>query len=403
MAPTNNLYRATVHLSIKILTSLILLTTITYGGYLYSSGENVSIKQAELAQTALFEGPHLVYNKHQTHIISATAVDNKMKLSIKTGNKPQQIDVFKPGKPQITFSVPLKTKITTPADSYPQPEKLFVISDVEGNFNTVVNLLQQHKVIDQQLNWLFAKGHLVIIGDVFDRGNHVTELLWLLYKLEGEAQKQGGDVHMLLGNHEIMNLQDDLRYVEAKYTVFEDLLQQQTPYAYVDLFRQNTELGRWLRSKNIVEKIGDTLYTHGGMSPAMVTQKLSLTKINDTMRRGIDIKKADRPPLEASLFGREGPIWYRGYFMAIKEVAKASPAEVAAVLKYYGAKRIAVGHTIVDKPQTVQDGLVIAVDVKHPADHLLTIPPRTSYGVFIDAKGTLFVADDKGGLSVMGE
>jgi hypothetical protein len=202
---------------------------------------------------------------------------------------------------------------------------------------------------------------------------------------------------MLIGNHEMMHLQNDLRYVEPKYRTFDKLLSKETGLSYVDLFRQNTELGQWLRSRNIVEKIGDTLFTHGGISPVMSDSKLTLGQINKAMRAAIDIKKADRSALEKVLFGRNGPMWYRGYFMPLPGSPSIDKQELTKVLQFYQAKAVAVGHTIVVKPKRFFDGRVIAVDVKHPADHLTTEPPRTSYGVLFNHKG-IFVVDDHGGI-----
>jgi len=59
-----------------------------------------------------------------------------------------------------------------------------------------VHLLQVNGVIDHALNWSYSSGHLVLIGDMVDRGNNVVPLLWLIYKLEGEAKLAGGDVHL---------------------------------------------------------------------------------------------------------------------------------------------------------------------------------------------------------------
>ena len=85
--------------------------------------------------------------------------------------------------------------------------------DVEGNFSALRKLLQANKIITEDFNWQFGKGHLVLIGDFFDRGEQVTELLWFIYSLEEKAKDAGGYVHFILGNHEIMNLSADLRYV----------------------------------------------------------------------------------------------------------------------------------------------------------------------------------------------
>ena len=99
--------------------------------------------------------------------------------------------------------------------------------------------------IDKNLDWAFGKGHLVILGDVFDRGAEVTELLWLIRKLEQQALEAGGMVHFVLGNHEFMTMQNDLRYINKKYRRTEQLLNT----SYPDLYGINTVMGRWLRSK----------------------------------------------------------------------------------------------------------------------------------------------------------
>lgn len=372
-------------LSIKLFIGIALLVALVYFTTYYSDDISVIEKPADIiTQINSHEAPHLVYKDGKSQVISGVPENGQMTLSIKPLESPNEISVYKPGENPVTFKVPLKKAIKAAPVSYPQPEKIFAISDVEGNFNTVTGLLKKHQVINEQLHWNYGKGHLVIIGDVFDRGNHVTELLWLLYRLEDEAKAQGGMVHMLIGNHEMMVMQNDLRYVEPKYLKFDELLKAKTGLTTVDLFRQNTELGRWLRSKNIVEKIGDTLFTHGGMSPKMVERKLTLEQINKTMIAAIDTKKPERNELEKLLFGRNGPMWYRGYFMPIPKSPMIEDNELDAMLEFYGAKRIAVGHTIVEKPKLMFDGRVIAVDVKHPADHFDTDPPRVSYGVVIE-------------------
>lgn len=382
---------------VKTSSILSFIGVATLLSYFALAAEKVKIRQQVLSQIEKYDGPHLVY-QHDQKVTLIRAVEENQQMQLKTSelNKPGHISVFKPGLHPITFQVPLKQDIQPPPSVYPKPEKIFAISDVEGNFNTVTGLLKAHKIIDQQLNWQFNKGHLVIIGDVFDRGNHVTELLWLLYKLEDQAKVQGGMVHMLIGNHEMMVLQNDLRYAEEKYLKFERLLKQQTNLNYVDLFRENTELGRWLRSKNVVERIGDTLFTHGGMSIKMPEHKLSLDKINATIRTGIDTKKKQRNERQKLLFGRNGPMWYRGYFMPIPNSPMIDDEKLATVLNYYGAKAIAVGHTIVDKPTLKFGGKVIAVDVKHPADHLDTEPKRISYGVLIEGD-KVYRVDENGG------
>ncbi|MBL0334478.1 MAG: hypothetical protein IPP73_03875 [Chitinophagaceae bacterium] len=81
------------------------------------------------------------------------------------------------------------------------------------------------------------------------------EVLWLIYSLEDQAKAAGGYVHYILGNHEIMNLDGDIRYVHGKYLEAASLLGQ----SYVNLLGENAELGPLAPHKNIIERIGNML------------------------------------------------------------------------------------------------------------------------------------------------
>jgi len=78
---------------------------------------------------------------------------------------------------------------------YKDVQKIAVISDVHGQYDLAIELLKNNRIIDENLDWNFDQGHLVLLGDVFDRGDKVNELLWLIYKLEQQARKVGGRVH----------------------------------------------------------------------------------------------------------------------------------------------------------------------------------------------------------------
>ena len=129
-------------------------------------------------------------------------------------NKSFTVAADEPGK---TFSVTVKGYYDLEPSTFPQPEKLIAFSDIEGEFDPLRLLLQKNKVIDEQFNWIFGKGHVIFAGDMFDRGEQVTECLWLMYSLEEKAKAAGGYVHFILGNHEIMNLSGDHRYARPKY------------------------------------------------------------------------------------------------------------------------------------------------------------------------------------------
>ncbi len=195
-----------------------------------------------------------------------------------------------------------------------------------------------------------------VSGDVFDRGGQQTEALWAIYRLAQEARAAGGSVQLVLGNHENMVLRGDLRYQPAKYLAVAKLLFRSVP----ELYGADTELGRWLRSRATVLKLGDTLFVHGGISPDLPRMAPELAALNTKVRtRLADSRDALKDDAQASwLFATNGPLWYRGYF----RLPRASPAEVDALLKRFEVKRIVVGHTTRDEVVSLYGGRVIGID-----------------------------------------
>ncbi|MEQ9007674.1 MAG: metallophosphoesterase, partial [Ekhidna sp.] len=78
-------------------------------------------------------------------------------------------------------------------------DKIAALSDIHGQYDLAVEILRNNQIIDAELNWSFGDGHLVIVGDIFDRGDKVTVALWLIYELEQQARAVDGRVHYLLG------------------------------------------------------------------------------------------------------------------------------------------------------------------------------------------------------------
>ena len=263
-----------------------------------------------------------------------------------------------------SFKVQLRDSANPVPDATQGVTPMFVVADTHGEFEIATELLIRHHIIDEKLSWSFGKGQLVFLGDVFDRGPHHTELLWLIYKLEAQAARAGGAVHLVLGNHETMVLLGDDRYLHPKYQQSTRTLNAPS---YAALWGANSILGRWLRTKASVMKIGDYLCVHGGVGPELVTRKLTLDIINSTVRDALQSRHALPQPLAENLtfiMGPDGPLWYRGYFGKTGAGStQATSADVSAVLKHFNAKRILVGHTRVPTIAPLYDGKVIAVQV----------------------------------------
>ncbi|GGH69735.1 hypothetical protein HNQ91_002870 [Filimonas zeae] len=281
--------------------------------------------------------------------------------------------------PEWNFTVQLHDAPIPPAE-YEMPEQLFALSDIEGEFAAGRALLISGNVIDSQYNWTFGKGHLVVAGDLFDRGVDVLPWLWLLYSLEEKAHAAGGFVQVLLGNHDIMQLNGDYRYTDARFfkhawTLGRDIR---------TLFDEDAELGRWLRSKNIIERTGSYLFMHAGLSPDVLRMNHTPEQINTLCRPWYAAARKNIPDSLQCFFDSRSPFWYRGYF--------ASPALDEAVvdstLQQYHCRTIVVGHTITDTTLAIRyHGKVLGIDVnQHEGHHAALLINRE--GLYsVDEKG----------------
>ena len=203
---------------------------------------------------------------------------------------------------------------------------------------------------------------------MFDRGTDVTALLWFIYKLEQEAEIYGGRIHFVLGNHDVMNLYGNVKYVAPKYTA----LAKKLKLDYKELYGEKSELGKWLRTKNAMVKINKTLFCHAGVSIDLVNNDVSLAQANEKIRNGLGLRKHNIRFFDHTagiLFGRKGPLWYRGHFGDYKSYyKKTTQDEISKILEFYDVNKIVVGHTVVDSIRYLLDEKVIAIDVVNKND-----------------------------------
>lgn len=310
------------------------------------------------------DGPYIM---HEELGLRDYRIDSEGHLQMMDLKDKKDIEVVAPRiEPQyFTFDIQDTYQEEGPGHNLDNPT-LFVTSDIEGNFYAFVQLLIGNGVTDQDLNWSFGDNHLVLVGDMVDRGSFVIQVLWLIYKLEQQAKAAGGDVHFVLGNHDIMCMEGDYRYAVDKYLD----VAQKMGIEYKELYGLNSEIGRWMRTKNSIEKIGDYLFVHGGISPDVINLNLSIEEINEKVKPYYGKEFTNSTPLDVrTLYGNSGIYWYRGYVKEKEgEYVRASQKHVDDVLNYYGAKSIIVGHCVVDVLKTEYGGSVVTVDVIHPAN-----------------------------------
>jgi hypothetical protein len=281
--------------------------------------------------------------------------------------------------------------------SYNMIDSIGVISDIHGEYNTYINLLKSVGVIDNNLNWKFGKGHLVVLGDTFDRGNMVTEVLWHLFGLEKQAAEAGGQVHVLLGNHELLILSKNLTFMNPKYKRVEEI----SDTKYFDLYSGNSILGKWLRSRPVAITINNIIFVHAGFSIELVRRNLKIKQINQIFSdkiigRNLLANNENNEPKRSGennafsdktyeddlwaiheneeltfLNNANGPLWYRGYFTD----PTFCESRLDSILNFYGKKYIVVGHTTSDNIKPLFNNKVFGVDAgimnKQPGEMLL--------------------------------
>lgn len=371
--------------------SLVLFTLLTLISSGLRAGTLVSEKEKDRKKENVFtaDGPYVIYQPNgSTRLVS---VDKLGKLTDTTyAALPSDFTLhIADHKGRYPFQVKLHP-IRRQAWKSSQPDKVFVMSDPHGKLDCVVSLLQGNRIIDEELRWCFGKNQLMVIGDIFDRGKDVMQICWLLYKLEAEAAEAGGEVSFLLGNHEPMVLAGDMRYAKDKYKALADTL----GVAYPALLGKDTEIGRWLATRNTMQVIGKNLYVHAGLSKEFYELSPDIATVNEAMSKALFMDKKERSafsPFTQFLYGSSGPIWYRGL---VKEKPKYNPLSqdtLQLILKHYRAERIIVGHTIFDDVSAFYKGKVIGVNVDNEENR----EKKRGRALLIEGD-KLFIVGDKG-------
>ena len=153
-------------------------------------------------------------------------------------------------------------------------------------------------------------------------------------------------------------------------------------------------MGNWLRTKNVIKKIGDYIFVHAGLHPEFLDYKIDLDEINSITRKNWD-KDLYRNPKDDKianfLVGRISPIWYRGLVTDYKYYEKINVTDLNKVLEYYNVKNIVVGHTVVRNISTDFNGKVIRIDLKHGIEK----NSGFTKGLLIE-NGVQYIIDDNG-------
>ena len=203
--------------------------------------------------------------------------------------------------------------------------RIVALGDLHGGIDSLQTMLVGTGITDSHHQWTSSDACLVIVGDMVDRGDRSRELLDYLMSLERQAP---GQVHVVLGNHEVMNLVGDLRYVtpgefaayadletkkqrQAGYEIFlrtraaqelsgsrrKEAFEQSFPagwFGHRQAFDSDGVYGKWLLSRPVLLVLDSTLFVHGGIEPddaSRAVERLS-DEILDEIAEYVRLRKA---------------------------------------------------------------------------------------------------------------
>lgn len=251
-------------------------------------------------------------------------------------------------------------------------DRIIAIGDLHGDFDMTLRALKLAKVIDNNNKWIGKKTYVVQVGDQVDNcrplerkcgeREELTEdlssysgelpedikIMEFLNDLNEEANKVGGAVISLLGNHELMNVDGNMAHVS--YKDFQRLGKEDR----INAFKPGNKYAKLLACSRLPAVIiGSFIFVHAGfIQPFMEELNLEnrddLYKISVTLRKWllglidknnvINIIKA--PPNSMfwdRILGSIPPNMNNGHPDCITHVNK--------VLEVFNVKGMAIGHT----------------------------------------------------------
>jgi hypothetical protein len=234
--------------------------------------------------------------------------------------------------------------------------RIIAVGDVHGDLAQLRAVLEMANVINDEAQWIDRSNTVVVqVGDLLDRGPHDKGVLDFMMQLQAEAPTHGGKVVSILGNHELMNVMNQVHYVHPESVeFFEGAANRKRQFSTEGVY------GQWIRQNPLLHVEGSTLFVHAGLSPQFAVK--GVEALNKEAREALS-QKSLRNLDRTALFGVHGPIWTR---LLITDAMNGRCKDVTESLALLpGVERMVVGHTPQrsGRVETYCDDTLIAVDV----------------------------------------
>jgi hypothetical protein len=209
--------------------------------------------------------------------------------------------------------------------------RVVAVGDLHGDLEATRRVLRAAGAIDGKDHWIGGKLVVVQTGDTIDRGDDDRAVIDLIERLRVEARKAGGELIAMSGNHELMNVAGDMRYVsEASAAAFEQ--------GRAEAFAPGAPYARILATWPVITKVDRSVFVHGGVLLAHV--RYGIDRVNDETAAWMRGERA----APAIMMADDAPVWTRLY-SAEDEPSAEICAQLKQVLSKLGADRMIVGHT----------------------------------------------------------
>ena len=250
----------------------------------------------------------------------------------------------------------LSTSLANESSVYTTSEKVYSVGDLHGDLDSFRKALLAVRIIDKHDNWTADKAHLVLVGDLVDRGPETRKLMEYVMDLENKAKAMGGQVHTLLGNHEFMVTNGVIEYMHYNdATDFKDF--RRTPYekgvdGFLNAFKNDTVFAKWFRSRKLAVQINQTIFVHAGLD--QWANHLTIAQINRMGKSWLEyFQGVGQKPNEKSrwIIENSGPIWTRVFVDYETGKNTLSFEDLKTILKKHKANKVVVGHSTIKSVQ----------------------------------------------------
>ncbi|MCP4042274.1 MAG: metallophosphatase, partial [Gammaproteobacteria bacterium] len=217
-----------------------------------------------------------------------------------------------------------------------QGGRIIAVGDLHGDLSNSRAVLRLAGLIDEGGHWVGGNATLIQTGDTTDRGADSKGVMDLFRRLELEARASGGRVICLLGNHEVMNVRGDWRYVSrGDIEIFGGINSRK------DAFSRAGEYGRWLAGLDVAVQVGDAVFVHGGLRMRYAAQ--GLTGLNDRVHRSLFMEWDLKRDGISGVLEMDAPVWDRGF---VNDAEEDACPRLKKVLRVLGVSRMVVGHSV---------------------------------------------------------